>query len=126
MGKMIDTVLCAAFALICLWAALFFMPYAELGFNGNFPQWSNWFVKPLGLDKAFESAKDLGDKLTTDLKEYGATARQVDLTDPAKGASYGDYGYALALGLALIAGGIAVAAIGREEAEESTVLPVKK
>jgi len=125
-GKMIDTVLCAAFALICLWAALFFMPYAELGFNGKFPQWANWFVKPLGLNTAFEGAKDLGDKLTKDLQEYGATGRQVNLQDPKEGVSYGDYGYALALGLALIAGGIAVAAIGREEAEESTVLPVKK
>jgi hypothetical protein len=48
------------------------------------------------------------------LKKAGAESR------------FGDYAYSLVMGLAMVAAAIGIAAIGREEAEEKTVLPVKK
>ena len=46
--------------------------------------------------------------------------------NPKSTASLGDYGYILFMGVALTIAGIAIMIIGREDAEEKTVLPVKK
>jgi len=43
-----------------------------------------------------------------------------------KNGHFGDYAYSFFLALALVVASIGIVLIGREEAEEKTILPVKK
>jgi len=109
MKFIVITILAAA----CLLVSLILMPWSELNFSGNFPTWLAWAMDPLGVASFFQSLPWAGP-----LKEF--------LTAQGAKANYGDYAYALFMGLAMVAAAIAIVIVGREEAEEKTVLPVKK
>jgi hypothetical protein len=108
--KVISIVILAA---ACFLVSIIFMPWSELNFTGNFPTWLAWATGPLGVTAFFHSIPG-GDSLTDFLKTQGAQK------------NFGDYAYVLFMGLAMVASAIAIVIIGREDAEEKTVLPVKK
>jgi hypothetical protein len=117
-GKTIDTALVVVGAIVCL-AFTGLMPWAELGMNGSFdnwPLWLRWAAEntPLHSLPDYASVSGLGADWTSYLHKNGAES------------NLGDYAYSLVMGLAMIGAAIGIAAIGREEAEEKTVLPVKK
>jgi hypothetical protein len=116
-GKTINTTLVIVGAILCL-ACTGLMPWAELGMTGalnSWPLWLRWISEHTGIglpDYAIVSG--LGADWTSYLQKNGADK------------NLGDYAYSLVIGLAMIAAAIGIAAVGREEAEEKTVLPVKK
>lgn len=117
MGKGLNALLAIAGGVLCIVLTLT-MPWAELGMDASFqqwPEWLKWLSTNLNVplpDYAFMS--NYATEWTAHLKKAGAESR------------YGDYAYSLVMGLAMIASAIGIAAIGREEGEEKTVLPVKK
>ncbi len=117
MDKTIDVVLVVVGAVVCL-AFTGLMPWAELGMNGafdNWPLWLRWINENLFLPLPnYDQVASMGASWTDYLKKSGAESR------------YGDYAYSLVMGLAMIGAAIGIAAVGREEAEEKTILPVKK
>ena len=117
MGKTINLVLVVAGALACL-AFTGLMPWAELGMNAkfdNWPEWLRWLATNLNFSLPdYAAVSDLSTQCTAHLKKAGAETR------------FGDYAYALVMGLAMIGAAIGIGAIGREESEEKTILPVKK
>ncbi|MBA4027276.1 MAG: hypothetical protein C0473_03445 [Cyanobacteria bacterium DS3.002] len=117
MGKTIDIVLVVVGAVACL-ALTGLMPWAELGMTGApdaWPLWLRWVNENLGLPLPnYDQVASLSTGWSEYLKKAGAESR------------FGDYAYSLVMGLAMVAAAIGIAAIGREEAEEKTVLPVKK
>jgi len=100
-------------AAACLAVSIVLMPWAELNFTGDFPTWLAWAMDPLGVASFFHSLP-WGTPLTDFLTAQGA-----------KG-NFGDYAYALFMALAMVASAIAIVIVGKEDAEEKTVLPVKK
>lgn len=101
------------------------MAWSELGFTGVFPDWLNDLMTRLHLKDItaglFDTLqKGLGADITKFLSGAGVSV------NPNSTASLGDYGYAIFMTIALTAAGIAIMVIGREDAEEKTVLPVKK
>lgn len=92
-----NKILMALFALGCL-ALTVFMPWSELGLPAQF----------LGIDLA-------------PLKGF-----MNSLPGAKEPVTSSYYVYSLFLGLALTAAAIAINAIGREDSEEVTVLPIKK
>lgn len=117
MGKTVNTALVIIGALVCL-AFTGLMPWAELGMNGafdNWPLWLRWISEHTGIVLPnYASAGNLATDWTGYLQKAGAEK------------NLGDYAYSLVMGVAMIGAAIGIAAIGREEAEEKTVLPVKK
>lgn len=117
MGKTINLILVIAGAITCL-TFTGLMPWAELGMNAsyeNWPQWLRWLSTNLGFSLPdYAGAAQLGAQWTEMLKKAGAEHR------------LGDYAYSLVMGIAMIGAAVGIAAIGREDAEEKTVLPVKK
>jgi hypothetical protein len=109
MKIIVITILAAA----CLLVSLILMPWSELNFSGNFPNWLAWAMDPLGVASFFQSIP-MGDPLKEFLSAQGAKA------------NFGDYAYVMFMGLAMVAAAIAIVIVGREEAEEKTVLPLKK
>ena len=101
------------------------MAWSELGFAGNLPNWLTDLTTRLGLHSMISGffnslTPSLGTDLTKYLQEKGVSV------NPKSTASLGDYGYILFMGLALTVAGIGIMIIGREDAEEKTVVPVKK
>jgi hypothetical protein len=101
------------------------MAWSELGFAGKLPDWLADLTTRIGLHGAISGffnslTPGLGGDLTKYLQDKGVSV------NPKSTASLGDYGYILFMGLALVVGGIGIMIIGREDAEEKTVLPVKK
>lgn len=90
------------------------MPWSELGFTGDFPAWLNWLMQPLGVVKQFNSMVPIGNQITEFLTKQGATK------------NFGDYAYSLFIGFALTLAAIAIILVGKEDAEEKTILPLKK
>ncbi|CAN5196545.1 hypothetical protein BH11CYA1_BH11CYA1_27610 [soil metagenome] len=117
MGKTIDIVLVVVGAIACL-ALTGLMPWAELGMTGAhdaWPLWLRWINLNLGVPlPSYDPVAGLSTGWSEYLKKAGVES------------SFGDYAYSLVMGFALIAAAIGIAAIGREEAEEKTVLPIKK
>ena len=115
--KSIKDLTLLALALICLLVSLILQPWAELGFTGKFPPWLAWAMDPLHIAKIFTwlGETTIAKNIHAYLTAQGAVAN-----------NFGDYAYALFLFVALIAGAVAIVLIGREDAEEKTVLPVKK
>lgn len=117
MDKTINIVLVVAGALACL-AFTGLMPWAELGMNGtlsNYPLWLRWVNTHLGVPlPSYDQVSGMATSWSQYLKGAGAESH------------FGDYAYGLVAGVAMIASAIGIAAIGREEAEEKTVIPVKK
>jgi hypothetical protein len=106
-------IVCAIAALVFV-VSIVFMPWSELGFTGNFPTWLNWLMQPLGVDKLFNEMLPIGNQIRDFLKNAGATK------------NFGDYAYSLFIGFALTAAAIAIILVGKEDAEEKTILPLKK
>jgi len=100
-------------ATACFLVSVILMPWSELNFSGNFPNWIAWATGPLGVAGFFHSIP-WGDSLTEYLKTQGAQK------------NFGDYAYALFMGMAMVASAIAIVIVGREDAEEKTIIPVKK
>ncbi len=101
------------------------MAWSELGFAGTLPDWLADLTSRIGLHGAISGffnslTPGLGGDLTKYLQDKGVSV------NPKSTASLGDYGYILFMGLALVVAGIGIMIIGREDAEEKTVLPVKK
>ena len=90
------------------------MPWAELGFSTQFPPWLQGFVNSIGIPDIYEHFKPLADSISNALKNAGAEA------------NFGDYAYVAIMAIAMIAAAIAIVLIGKEEAEEKTMLPQKK
>lgn len=117
MGKGINGILAIAGGILCLVITLV-MPWAELGMNAqldHWPLWLRWLSENLHLplpDYSFMSS--YATEWTEHLKKGGAES------------NFGDYAYAFVMGLAMIAAAIGIAAIGREDGEEKTIIPVKK
>jgi len=109
-------ILIVLLALTCLGVSLVMQPWAELGFTGNFPAWLAWAMDPLGVAKWFTQLGDT--KLAKDIYNF-LIAHQAP-------GHFGDYAYALFLFAAMIVAAVAIVLIGREDAEEKTILPVKK
>jgi hypothetical protein len=101
-------------ALVGLATSLLFMPWAELNFGWQFPPWLRVILVPIGVPKIFQELQPLADKIRNLLLQAGAENH------------FGDYAYMAFLALAMIAAAIAIHLIGREEAEEKTLLPQKK
>lgn len=117
MGKGLNALLAIAGGVLCI-ALTLTMPWAELGMDASFQQWPEW-LKWLSTNlnvplPNYDFMNNYATEWTAHLKKAGAESR------------YGDYAYSLVMGLAMIASAIGIAAIGREEGEEKTVLPVKK
>jgi hypothetical protein len=101
------------------------MAWSELGFAGTLPDWLTDLTTRLGVHGMISGFfNSLTPGLGKDLAEY-LTGKGVSV-NPKSTASLGDYGYILFMGLALTVAGIGIMIIGREDAEEKTVLPVKK
>jgi len=117
LGKTIDIVLVVVGAVACL-ALTGLMPWAELGMDASFqnwPEWLKWLSINLNIPLPdYSNLANYASEWTEHLKKAGAESR------------FGDYAYALVMGLAMIASAVGIAAIGREDGEEKTVLPVKK
>jgi hypothetical protein len=113
-----NRILMCLFALGCLLASIL-MPWAELHL-------------PETAGQANMMMPDFLRPLVEILKPLGALLRPVrelvvkQLPESSDPAIFSYYAYSLFLALALIAAALAINAIGREEAEEKTVLPVKK
>jgi hypothetical protein len=100
-------------ALLCFGVSIIMLPWSELGFNGQFPPWLACVLDPIGVAKMFGSIP------------YGH-ALQEFLTKQGARDNFGDYAYALFMFAALIMAAVAIVLIGREDAEEKTILPLKK
>jgi hypothetical protein len=101
------------------------MAWSELGFSGTLPDWLSDLTSRIGLhgliSESFNNLKPgMGADLTKFLESKGVSV------NPKSTASLGDYGYILFMGIALVIAGIAIMIIGKEDAEEKTVIPVKK
>lgn len=101
------------------------MAWSELGFAGTLPDWLADLTSRIGLHGAISGffnslTPGLGADLTKYLQDKGVSV------NPKSTASLGDYGYILFMGVALVVAGIGIMIIGKEDAEEKTVLPVKK
>lgn len=113
MIKGVKDIIILALALCTLVIAAVFMPWSELNFTGDFPNWISALTSALGINKVFAQ-----------LGTNPALMKLVKLSD----AQYnlGDYAYALFLFCAVTASAIAIVLIGKEENTEKTVLEVKK
>lgn len=101
------------------------MAWSELGFAGTLPNWLTDLTTRLGVHGMISSFfNSLTPGMGTDLTKY-LEGKGVSV-NPKSTASLGDYGYILFMGVALVLAGIGIMIIGREDAEEKTVLPVKK
>jgi len=100
-------------AVTCFLVSIVLLPWSELGFNGNFPDWLSWAMTPLGVASLF---KDIpwGQSIESFLKAQGAKA------------NFGDYAYSLFMCVAITVAAVAIVLVGKEDAEEKTVLPIKK
>lgn len=101
------------------------MAWSELGFAGTLPDWLTDLTTRIGLHGMISGffnslTPTLGTDLTKYLQDKGVSV------NPKSTASLGDYGYILFMGVALVVAGIGIMIIGKEDAEEKTVLPVKK
>ncbi len=110
---LVKSVFVEVVAILCLVAALILQPWSELNFNPDaMPVWLNAIVP--GLKGLMAPLAPLGDLASAALKANGATT------------NLGDYMYALVMFGIMTLIGIAYILVGREEAEEKTILPVKK
>lgn len=104
-------------ALATLTVAAIFLPWSELGFNGNFPDWLKDLLQHLGIaDLVINNFNSLAQH-----KQLMGIIKSDHAVD-----KMGDYAYALFLFLAMSAASIAIILVGKEENAEKTVLEAKK
>jgi hypothetical protein len=117
-------VLVGIVAIVVAALSLTLMPWAESGFGFDkaaLPAWS----QPIFENAPFTSLKPLGDWAQNSLSGH------VDKADEsAKGQinpiAAGNYTYAMVMGLAMILAALAIIFVGKDDAEEKLILPVKK
>lgn len=100
-------------AAACFCAAILLQPWCELGFGfnaANVPSWAKGIVNSVPYRH---------------LKKYGQLA-QAKLQEQGADSNYGEYTYSLVLFGILTIMGVAYVVVGRDPAEEKTILPVKK
>lgn len=120
-GKLVVVGVVAA---IVVAISLMLMPWAESGFGFDkkaLPEWS----QPIFDNPPFTSLKPLGEWAQQSLSGH------VDKADEnAKGQinpiAAGNYTYAMVMGLAMILASLAIIFVGKDDAEEKLILPVKK
>jgi hypothetical protein len=99
---------------LCLWASVM-MPWAELD---------------MSIDKLPHTFRLLHlepvAKMLDDVYGHSSESHKSHLTEKKAEGKKGEYVYSLAIGLALLGGAIAIAAIGSADDEEKTILPEKK
>ncbi len=100
-------------ALGALGISLVFLPWAELNFTGDFPNWISAVTNYFNVNHIFNTMGSIKDWL--------------GLFKPAHDQyNMGDYAYSLFLFAVITASAIAIILIGSEENMEKTVLEVKK
>lgn len=104
--------------------SLMLMPWAESGFGFDKPALPAW-SQPIFENPPFTSLKPLGDWAQHKL------SGQVDKDDEsAKGEinpiAAGNYTYAMAMGVAMLLASLAIIFVGKDDAEEKLIIPVKK
>jgi hypothetical protein len=115
--KGLKDILILILAAMTLIVSLIFLPWSELGFNGNFPGWLSSIMQHLGV-AGFVEAKFNGLAQHPQLMEAIRSDHAPD--------NLNDYAYALFLFLAMTAAAIAIVLIGKEDNSEKTVLQAKK
>ncbi|CAN5622747.1 hypothetical protein BH10CYA1_BH10CYA1_42570 [soil metagenome] len=124
MGNDAKLVLVAIIGVAVVTVSLMLMPWAESGFGFDkaaLPAWS----QPIFENAPFTSLKPLGDWAQASLSGH------VDAADEsAKGQinaiAAGNYTYAMAMGIAMILAALAIMFVGKDDAEEKLIIPVKK
>ena len=111
---LVKAVVILALAAGCLYFSLIFMPWAEMNFTGDFPPWCAWALTPLHVSAYLDSFTKFGLHLQNTLKSNGAAN------------NFGDYAYVLMMSVAMVLAAVAIIVIGRDDAEEKTLLPTKK
>jgi len=104
--------------------SLMLMPWAESGFGFAKPALPAW-SQPIFDSPPFTGLKPLGDWAQQRL------SGKVDKDDEsAKGVinpiAAGNYTYAMAMGVAMILAAFAIMFVGKDDAEEKLIIPVKK
>lgn len=99
---------------LCVWSSIM-MPWAELDMD----------TKTLPHTFRLLRLEPVAEALDKIYGEHAAKHRDHLGGKKAEG-KHGEYVYALAIGLALLAGAIAIAAVGSADDEEKTVLPEGK
>jgi hypothetical protein len=110
---MLKSIFVIAVAGICLYVALVMMPWSELQFGFIAKQVPGW-ADPLVNSPVMKSLTDLGHGVVDYLTKQGTTSQ------------YGDYMYGFCIFIILTLIGLAYIVVGREEAEEKLILPIKK
>lgn len=100
-------------AAMCLVVSLVFLPWSELNFTGNFPDWLSGVMDHFGINHRFTELA--ANKTLMDV----VTAKDVQ-------NHLGDYAYSLFLFIAMTAAAVAIVLIGKEDNSEKTVLQAKK
>jgi hypothetical protein len=120
-------------AIACLVLSVVFQPWAEMGFGVDpnelandsllaapIHSLANWYQQFSGQAATLQG--EIKGKLDEEAKETGATPDP----DWGKSAIAGNYTYVYVMAFAMFASAIAIIVIGREDAEEKTVIPIKK
>lgn len=106
--------------------SLLLQPWSELGFGVEEDKVPIW-AKGIVASPVYQSLKPLGNDITKFLTERTAQEEKEEGTvAQLNPLVIGNYSYAITMCIALILASIAIIAVGREDAEEKTVLPVKK
>ncbi len=123
----------AILALATLGLSVIFQPWAEMGFGTDPSEIANdsLLAPPLhALANFYQQFSGQANHIQSEIKgKLDAQAKETDRTpDPDWGKSViaGDYTYVYVMAFAMFASATAIILIGREDAEEKTVLPVKK
>jgi hypothetical protein len=120
-------------ALACLVLSVVFQPWAEMGFGVDpnelatdsllgppLHSLANWYQQFNGIASSVQT--QIKGKLDEEAKETGATPDP----DWSKPVIAGNYTYGAVMAFAMFAAAVAIIVIGREDAEEKTVIPIKK
>jgi hypothetical protein len=100
-------------ALGALGLSIVFLPWSELNFTGNFPDWISSVTSYFGVNKIFAA--------------LGANKDLMGLVKSSDAQhNLGDYAYSLFLFGVITASAIAIVLVGKEDNAEKTVLEVKK
>jgi hypothetical protein len=121
-------------AIACLVMSVIFQPWAEMGFGVDpnviasdsllgppLHALANWYQQQFG-GAAAQLQSQIKGKLDEQAQANGAKPDP----DWSKSVIAGDYTYITVMAFAMFASAVAIIVIGREDAEEKTVLPVKK
>jgi hypothetical protein len=110
---MLKSIFVVAVAGICLYIALVLMPWSELQFGLIAKQIPGW-AEPLVNSPLMKPLTDTGHAIVDYLSSQGTKSQ------------FGDYMYGFCIFIILTLIGLSYIVVGREEAEEKLILPIKK